>query len=279
MEESSNGRLEETLKVEAHDEESEVALEDPAASKPDVEFVRGIISDGNLESVNKMPDGKDSSSSSSSSDEEAEPEERSPQLENSENFEEEKVVSDSVVESVEPGVSLTEELSLDIEPSVEKSGDLSINGLKEDTEQLSYADITGNSALLTKGNDKETTGTGLDETKSSKDVADVSCLAKNVGVPAAAVAQGITETKIPDNDAGGSSGSPDLASKENVEVSLQAANVPIVETRDAGELVNKPETSESTGNQPLISLTHRPAQPTSWKSCCGLFEVLRRSDR
>ncbi|XWS44471.1 hypothetical protein CRYUN_Cryun15aG0047600 [Craigia yunnanensis] len=328
MEESSNGRLE-ILKVEAPDEEKELVLEDSAASKPNVEFVRDIIADGNSVSVNETPDGEDSSSSNSSSDEEAEPEETNSQVENSENIEEEKVVSDSVVESVElePGVSLTEELSQDTEPSVEKSGDsdvaeldgketqenispslddtnadspiltdLLINGLKEETEQLSSSENTGDSAILTdvesKGIDEETTPPGLGETNGSMVAADavsrgieettISCLAENGGVPtAAAVAQGITETKIAasQNNAGVSSCSPDLASKENVEDSLRAANVPIIETRDAGELVNKPEIRERTGNQPIIYLSHHPMQPTSWKSCCGLFEVLRRSDR
>ncbi|XP_022741183.1 uncharacterized protein LOC111292849 [Durio zibethinus] len=320
MEKSSNGRPEETLKVGAHDEEKEVqvVLEDSAASKPDVELVRDIFTDGNSKSVNETTDGKNSCSSSSSTVEDAEPEGKSPQVENSENFEEEKLVSDSVVESVElePGVSSTEEFSQGINPSVEKSGDsdaagldakdteekalpsldetnadspilqdLSVNGLKEETEQLSSAETTRDSALLTgkpKGIDQETTLPGLDKTNGSKVEADVmSCLTENSGVPAAAVAQGITETKIPasDNDAGGSSGSSDLASKENIKDSLLAANVSIVETRDAGELVNQPETGESSGNQPIVSMSHHPVQPTSWKSCCGLFEVLRRSDR
>ncbi|XWS30079.1 hypothetical protein CRYUN_Cryun24cG0087500 [Craigia yunnanensis] len=328
MEESSKGRPEETQKVQAHDEEKEAGLENSAASKPDVEFVRDIIADKNSKSVNETPDGEDSSSSSSSSDKEAEPEERSPYVEISETFEEEKVVSDSVVESVElePGVSLTEEFSQDYEPSIEKSRDsdvaeldaketeenispsldvpnadspiltdLLINDLKKETEQLSSAETTRDSALLidveSKGSDKETTLPVLDETNGSMVTADVmaraieettiSCLARNGGVPAAAVAQGLTETKIPDSDnnAGGSSGSPELASKKNVEDSLQAANVPVIETREAGELVNMPGIHESTGNQPIISPSHRPVQPTSWTSCCGLFEVLRRSDR
>ncbi|XP_022750756.1 uncharacterized protein LOC111299678 [Durio zibethinus] len=328
MEESSNGRLMEILKVQAHDEEKEVVLENSTASKPDVEFVRDITANGNSVSVNETPDVEDSSSSRSRFDEEAETVKRSSQVENSENIEEEKVISDSVVEAVElePEVSLTEELSQDIKPSVKKSSDsdvaeidgkekeenispsldetfadssiltdLLVNGLKEETEQLFSSETTGDSAILTevesKRLDEETTPPGLDETNGSMVAADVvsrgieettiSCLAENGGVPEAAVAQGITETKIAasDNNAGVSSSFPDFASKKNVEDSLQAANVPIVETRDTGELVNKPEIRESTGNEPIISLSHRSQQPTSWKSCCGLFEVLWRSDR
>lgn len=32
-------------------------------------------------------------------------------------------------------------------------------------------------------------------------------------------------------------------------------------------------------SQPILSVAHGTYQRTSWKSCCGLFEVLRRSDR
>ncbi|XP_021274191.1 uncharacterized protein LOC110409235 [Herrania umbratica] len=315
MEGSSNGRLEETPKAEAHDEEKEVILDDSPAPKLDVEFVRDIIPDGNFMSINNTPDTEDFSSSSSSSDEEAAPEEKSPRVEKSENFEEEKVVSDSVVESVElepesvekSGDSGVAELDCketeeNIPPSLDETNadspilaDLPINHSNEGTEQLSSAETTGDSALLTdvesKGIDEKTTLPGLNETDGSAVAVDavckgieettISCLDGNGGVPAAEAVQGITETEIPasDESAGGSSGSPDLASKENVEDSLQAANVPIVETRDVGELVNKPEIHESMGNKPIISLNHRPVEPTSWKSCCGLFEVLRRSNR
>ncbi|XVE86265.1 hypothetical protein DITRI_Ditri18aG0021500 [Diplodiscus trichospermus] len=320
MEESSNGKREETLKVEAYDEEKEVVLEDSASSKPDVEFVRDIIADSNSMSVSETPDGDDSSSSGSSSEKEPEPEERSHHVENPETFEEEKVVSDSGIESVElePGVSLTQ----DIEPSVEKSGvyevaeldakeieknispsldetdpdspiltDMLINGLKKETEQLSSAETARDPGFLadaeSKGIVKETTLPSLDETDGSTfapavvsrgiEETTVSCLIDNAEVPAAAVAQGITETKIQasDNNAGSSSGSPELEYKENVEDSLQAENIPMVETRDTGELVNKPEVQESTGNQSII----KSVRPTSWRSCCGLFEVLRRSER
>lgn len=326
MEESSNVRPEETLKGQAHDEQKEVVVEDSAEPKPaGVEFAGDIIADGNSMSVNEKPEGEDSSSSSSSADKDNEPEEKSPRVENSESFEEEKVVSDSVIESVEmeQGVSLTEEFNQDTEPpSVEKSGDSEVakpdeketeesilssldktyavspklvTGLKKETQQLSSAE--SDSALLTdvesKGIDKEKTVPGMDDTNGSTVAADVvsrgieettiSCLDGNDGVPAASIAQGITETEIPasGNNPGGSSGFPELTSKEKVEDSLQEANVPIVKTRDAGagELVNNPDIHESTGNQPTVSLSHHPMQPTSWKSCCGLFDVLRRSDR
>lgn len=274
MEETSNGRLEAALKVEAGDEDYS------AASKPDdVEFVKDIIADGNsVTSVDEThDDGEDSSSSSSSSDEEAEaepePEERNSQVENSE-----KLVFGAVVESVslEHGISGVakldgKETEENITPSLDETDaetpvftDLLINGLTEEThEQLSSSETAAEYSVLTdvesKGIDEETT---LDESTNDSMLAEdvvssginetTTCLAENGGVTAATLAQRTMETKIADsdNDSGVSLGSPNLAAKENVEDSLQAVNVPpVVETRDAGKLVNMPETRESTGNQ------------------------------
>ncbi|MFQ6664512.1 hypothetical protein Gotur_031597 [Gossypium turneri] len=197
----------------------------------------------------------DSNSSSSSSDKE----------DNSE----EKLVSESV------GVSLTE----DTEPSVEKLGDSDVAELddketeenvspsleldhtnaKETEEYLSAAETTVVSELST---DVESKETGQDETNDSR-------------VGGAVVAdQGLT-----DDNGGNPSGSPELSSNQNVEDSLEAANVPPDETRDAGEVEDKPVMHESIENQTILSVGNRSVQPTSWKSCCGLFEVLRRSDR
>ncbi|PPD78990.1 hypothetical protein GOBAR_DD24081 [Gossypium barbadense] len=228
----------------------------------------------------------DSNSSSSSSDKE----------DNSE----EKLVSESV------GVSLTE----DTEPSVEKLGDSDVAELDDketeenvspsleldhtnakETEELSAAETTVVSELST---DVESKETGQDETNDSR-------------VGGAVVAdQGITDDK-----GGNPSGSPELSSNLNVEDSLEAANVPPDETRDAGEVEDKPVMHESIENQvnsltlasirknyvyisspefalaescfhfgqTILSVGNRSVQPTSWKSCCGLFEVLRRSDR
>ncbi|KAH1080636.1 hypothetical protein J1N35_020397 [Gossypium stocksii] len=197
----------------------------------------------------------DSSSSSSSSDKE----------DNSE----EKVVSESV------WVSLTE----DTEPSVEKLGDSDVAELDDketeenvspsleldhtnakETEELSAAETTVVSELST---DVESRETGQDETNDT-----------TVGGAVVVADQGTT-----DDNGGNPSGSPELSSNQNVEDSLEAANVPPVETRDVGEVEDKPVMHESIENQTILSVGNRSVQPTSWKSCCGLFEVLRRSDR
>ncbi|XP_039011651.1 uncharacterized protein LOC120140738 [Hibiscus syriacus] len=84
-----------------------------------------------------------------------------------------------------------------------------------------------------------------------------------------------------DNNAGNSSGFPESALEQNVEDSSLAETVPIVETRDGGGEVaaDKPDIDETMETQPIPSMRHRLVQVISWRSCCGLFEVLRRSDR
>ncbi|TYG92927.1 hypothetical protein ES288_A11G070700v1 [Gossypium darwinii] len=242
MEEYSKGNLEveDSQNVQVHEEENKD------------EF--GVVNGGE----------DDSSSSSSSSDKEDNSEEKLV----SESVEE-KVVSESV------GVSLTE----DTEPSVEKLGDSDVAELDDketeenvspsleldhtnakETEELSAADTTVVSELST---DVESKETGQDDTNDS-----------TVGGAVVVADQGIT-----DDNGGNPSGSPELSSNQNVEDSLEAANVPPVETRDAGEVEGKPVMHESIENQTILSVGNRSVQPTSWKSCCGLFEVLRRSDR
>ncbi|OMO61463.1 hypothetical protein CCACVL1_23505 [Corchorus capsularis] len=256
MEESnSNGGIEDQITLK------EVVLEDSAALKADIDGKK---------------DSSSSSSSSSSSDEEAEAEE-----EKSVPIEEEKLVSESVdhleLEARDSGVAETEVKILESLEETNKDSevvtDLQINGLKEETEQLESSLDESNGC----GDAVDVVSKGIELEESSSP-----SLAENFEVAAAAEEQGITEREIPvsDNNAEGSSGSTDLACKDDhVEDSLQAINVPVVETRDAGEAANKPDIPETTGNQPIYSLSNRPEQPTSWKSCCGLFEVLRRSDR
>ncbi|XP_015070311.1 uncharacterized protein LOC107014765 isoform X2 [Solanum pennellii] len=52
-------------------------------------------------------------------------------------------------------------------------------------------------------------------------------------------------------------------------------NVPVV---DAGVRANNMEGSTHE-HQPLVALDPRPVQTTSWKSCCGLFEVFAGSNK
>lgn len=185
----------------------------------------------NKEDLGVVNGGEDDSSSSSSSSDK-------------EDNSEEKLVSESV------GVSLIE----DTEPSVEKLGDSDVAELDDketeenvspsleldhtnakETEDLSAAETTVLSELST---DVESKETGQDETNGS-----------TVGGVVVVADQGIT-----DDNGGNPSGSPELSSNQNVEDSLEAANVPLVETRDAGEVEDKPVTHESIENQ-VNSLT------------------------
>ncbi|KAM7497767.1 hypothetical protein LguiA_022181 [Lonicera macranthoides] len=94
----------------------------------------------------------------------------------------------------------------------------------------------------------------------------------------------------------------DLVSKENVSSMLQAVETPCVEDRnavensygagdldskgnvvpdveagDGGENGNISEVPESIENQPFVAVT--PRTRTSWIGCCGLFDVLKQSNR
>jgi hypothetical protein len=44
------------------------------------------------------------------------------------------------------------------------------------------------------------------------------------------------------------------------------------------EQTDVPEVPHSTENRAYISVTPLPLQRTSWRDCCGLFKILRRSD-
>lgn len=133
MEETSNGKLEETREVQSQAEAKEVYIQDVGDSKPVDESERDVDIADNSEPANerdikvedssvpadKSVDGKDDSSSkSSSSDEEAEPAEKSPHQ-----VVEEKEVLASVIDSVvdQPPVDLDEKRL----PSADETGESS----------------------------------------------------------------------------------------------------------------------------------------------------------
>lgn len=88
------------------------------------------------------------------------------------------------------------------------------------------------------------------------------------------VLKGIKEVEFPplDGKTGESSTVTYIATNDNVNNKLQPSNA-------TDEQRNKAETPEIAGNPPIISVTSRTMRPTSWRSCCGLFDVLRRSER
>ncbi|KAF5481460.1 hypothetical protein F2P56_002108 [Juglans regia] len=256
--ESSNGELEETLKVEFQAEDKEVVGQDVGDVEAVVESVREIVLDGDSELVDETSDGVDRGLTSCSFDKEETVNEKSSEVVYSGELEEEKEVSSSVAD-FEPVVSLPKDFIQGVEELVENSIGLESKEREENNVSASEA-LTD---VVSEGIE-ETTLPNLDE---------------NGWVPVVVtdhvVSERIEETKLLSSDV-----SVGEASKENVKNLLQPlASAPVVDTGNAVEEGNKTGIPESTGNPHVVSLHQRILQPTSWRSCCGLFEVLHRSDR
>ncbi|KAM3746847.1 hypothetical protein ACB098_06G231500 [Castanea mollissima] len=263
--EIANGKLEETQKVEPKAEYNEVAIEDVVEVKAVDESVTEILIDENSESVDQTYSNFDKE------------EEKSSEVVDSEKYEEEeKVVSHSVADYVVPIVEELDENLVGLESkeneekiplSLEKSNGISPVRENEEVKEieetkLPYSDENGGSYEVA----KETTLPALEEDGKVPEV----------------VQKGIEETELQASDVSVAEASTGVyeSSKEEANDSLQPlANAPAVDTSNAGEESKKTEIPESTGNPHIISVSQSPLQPTSWRSCCGLFEVLRRSDR
>ncbi|KAL0002226.1 hypothetical protein SO802_016007 [Lithocarpus litseifolius] len=218
--EIANGKLGETQKLEPQAEYNEVAIEDVGEVKAVDESVREILIDENSESVDQTYDVGE----------------------------------------------------VKVPPSLEKSNGISpvkaneeVKGIEE-TKLPSPDENDGSYEVA-----KETTLPALGEDGKvpevvQKEIEETELLASDVSVAEAST--GVYESP-----------------KEEANDSLQPlANAPAVDASNAGEESNKTEIPESTGNpvsnfKHIISVSQRPLQPTSWRSCCGLFEVLRRSER
>ncbi|KAA8524141.1 hypothetical protein F0562_010428 [Nyssa sinensis] len=95
------------------------------------------------------------------------------------------------------------------------------------------------------------------------------------------VLKGIEDPNLPVSygNIGETSEAVAFVAKENVTNMLQPADVSSVDADNGGEDCNMSELPESTENQPFIAVTPRPLQQTSWMGCCGLFEVLKHSNQ
>ncbi|ONI17658.1 hypothetical protein PRUPE_3G172400 [Prunus persica] len=275
MADSSNGNLEETLKVQPDDEVKVV------------ESVTDIVIDDYSAAGKKTHDGDDSGSSSSSSDEETEAGEKSAKVADSGEVEETKEVSVVVVETVE---SLSNHLDQGVVDDLE--------AVKEEEEKvLVSVDGTYESSPaitdLVSEQIEEKTLTYLDESNGVS-LAETDLVSKEVEEPAlpslsehdepAPVITDVEEkSEVVDVVSKGIEETIGESSSENVVDGSSKPSPdqvpPPLESADAGEEYGKPVIPESTGNPPIVSVTGRPLQPTSWKSCCGLFEVLHRSNR
>ncbi|PON90678.1 hypothetical protein TorRG33x02_135350 [Trema orientale] len=233
MEDSSNGKVEETPEVRSRDEHKEVVVEDGGESKLEVESVKSVeidddddesankreisILDKIVESAEKIIDGDDSSSSSNGSDDEKEEEfrEKSPQAEEDSGKDDlKREVGEEIDESYPAGIE---------EKTVSKGNDVVNPEVSEGSEEK---------GLLIPDPKNETNDPALTEEQVSKGT---------------------------EENPGESSKAADEASNENV----QSPDIP----------------ENRTNPSDVAPVTGDSLQPTSWRSCCGLFEVLRRSER
>ncbi|KAJ7965097.1 hypothetical protein O6P43_014802 [Quillaja saponaria] len=94
-----------------------------------------------------------------------------------------------------------------------------------------------------------------------------------------AVSKGIEDTKLQDLDKSvGESSAADEASEENAnDESQPLANIHAVDTSNALVQARQRNISEGTGNPTIISVS--PRHLSSWKSCCGLLDILHSRDK
>ncbi|KAK2662028.1 hypothetical protein Ddye_000602 [Dipteronia dyeriana] len=286
MEESSNGKLEEIPRVV----ESEDKKKDSYGElKTEVESVTVSVVDENSATLNENHD--------------EEPNEKSPpQVVDSVEFQEEKEVTISVVDPV----AQSEELISDGEEAaavvqiIEVLEDVTLLDSNE-TEEASN-EINGIPEEVSKEALKvseEATVLASDENNGISPVLPevVSKVIEEIKLPSleengeltlpVAIneekSKEIEETKLPVSiqNTGESSYTADKEYKQEVNKSLPAlANSGNVEDiTGAHEIADKLEISENNGNSPIIFLNQRTIRPTSWRSCCGLFDVLSGSDR
>ncbi|XP_042478794.1 uncharacterized protein LOC122059823 [Macadamia integrifolia] len=281
---TGNGEVEsKQMKVLEEEEEVVQDIEITRELKPEVleesEVVEDIqpeedseSKDANIESVER---DAGSASCSRNFDEESRLEDNNSLVMESEKVEEEK--SDSVMETVADVYSageLVEEKSAN--SVMETVSDVELAGKLEEEEKsdgsVTEAAPAVDSAEPVVSLDEEVTQSsvstsGVDAGVSneigleSKDKEEMPLPLSNETTPASDVNDSM-ETKIEDR-------------------MLQYSDAPIIETSGSGsaELPEEPVIPESSENQPLLGAISSPVERTSWKSCCGIFDVVRSSDR
>ncbi|KAL9419993.1 hypothetical protein AB3S75_037708 [Citrus x aurantiifolia] len=291
MEESSNGKLGEIQKMETQDGYREVSGE----FKTEVEAgsARLTLVTLNPEPVTETHNRDDSYEADSN-------ECRTDQKVDSGEMEE-KIVKDSNVDSVEPEVhSPFEKLIEGVEVPVEQEealDDVAVleSTVIEDNISLSSVETNRDSKVIeevivpcsdangcsSQGETKVVSNT-IEEipiASSDEGMVQIECPSPDddCEVPPATVdvvSKAIDNTNLPalEKNPEESSATADLESKEKVDE-------PLKEAANAGSADNEPEIPASTENQPVTPLSQRSIQPTSWRSCCGLLQILHRSDR
>ncbi|KAB5568434.1 hypothetical protein DKX38_002227 [Salix brachista] len=250
-----------------------------------IEEVEAVDPDSTSELVKEIPDESISNLNGCNGLKEvAEAEEKNAQVEEAGILEVvEKEVVDTVVGSAELVVSVVEKLTENIEASVEK---------------LENSDVVEEEVKET----KEKVSVSLNETdvippaftdKTDGELPEMVLKSTDGLFPAVTVVSEEVEAKVLQSNDESNGASPVLtdAVSKGVEEVKQAAleeNIGEPSSNADRETVEKVESTTvversgafpgTTGNPPITSLRHRNLRP-SWKSCCGLFEALRSSDR
>ncbi|KAF8010578.1 hypothetical protein BT93_J1270 [Corymbia citriodora subsp. variegata] len=283
MEAASNGKVEgTTLKevAETGDERKDGAFEEDGEynHKVDVQSLREASAvDGNLgkaTETQREKEEKDSSSSSSSSSDDEEDDD------GEKDKKEEKIVP---LVDVEESVAAQSDAAVSVEhvvkgdeaaTEVPEKVDAAAMERKEETEAEIQSDETANGIVLTAG---------------AEEAAPVAVDESDVVVPVVAgvderVEEELVLAEVEENERDSVPAAADAAPKEHgVDSSLAQppADAPAISEGGvaAEHDTDEGEIPESTGSPPIISVSRRTVPPTSWRSCCGLFDVLRRSDR
>uniref|UniRef100_A0A2P2J9Z2 Uncharacterized protein LOC105139870 n=1 Tax=Rhizophora mucronata TaxID=61149 RepID=A0A2P2J9Z2_RHIMU len=285
MEEPASVKTEETQKVQVQEERSKTAIEVSEGLRHEVEVVGEFAVDAPSLSLTEAHGGIVSG-------EKSETKEQSPQADNS-------LILDGIKEDVDSNVDstqLTEEVPVSPEPeaSAEKLKDSSsqVEAKKDDVKTFptsngtNHPDATLVTDVLNRNTAMETTlepvtssdgipgshASGLVSNTVDDETMMPSTVRKEAGfIPVARdMDPERSEEKVKpyleENTGESSGGLGDNISTESPNKSLKA---------EVGSSDSSPENT-GANNPPVVSLNRRPEHPTSWRSCCGLFEVLRR---
>uniref|UniRef100_A0A6M2F8X1 Uncharacterized protein n=1 Tax=Populus davidiana TaxID=266767 RepID=A0A6M2F8X1_9ROSI len=276
MEEASNGKIEERQEV----------IEEVEVVGSGAKLAREVVIDSTSELVKESLDESISSlDGSNGSNEEAEAKEKNAQVEEAGILEvEEKEVVDTALGSTEFVVSVVEKLTETIEASVEKleNSDVVEEEVKEIKEKVSVplneTDVIP--PAVTDQTDGELPEVVLNATDGSfPAVTEVVSEKVEEKVLQSHEESNAAPPALTDAESKGSEEVKQAALEENIGESSINVDRETVESVESTTAVGSSDAfPETTRTPPIISLRQRSLRP-SWKSCCGLFEALRPSDK
>lgn len=267
MEEASNGKVEKV--AETGDERKEGVFEGHGEYnyKVEVQPMRGeSVVDGNSGEATETQRENEAKDDEEEDDEKVKKEEKIVPL-----AEEEKSVAQSGAVSVEHAV--TEEAATEDSDKV----DAAAVEQEEETEVEIPSAETPNGVVLMAGAE-ETAPVAVDESDVVVPVVEAAAEAEEMATEEPVLAE--EEEKEGDSTPAAADMAPKESGGDPSLAQLLADAPPISEGGIGTEHgVDKGDIPESTGSPPIVSVSRRSVPPTSWRSCCGLFDVLRRCDR